>query len=74
MCHEWRRAIEQRCIIEHQAVFRSDKCWQHGEVGSENVNWGYRMTNWQNGWTTAPELNLLLCSALLYSVVAGSSS
>ena len=47
MCHEWRRAIEQRCIIEHQAVFRSDKCWQHGEVGSENVNWGYRMTNWQ---------------------------
>ena len=55
MCHEWRRAIEQRCIIEHQAVFRSDKCWQHGEVGSENVNWGYRMTNWQNGWTTAPE-------------------
>ena len=40
MCHEWRRAIEQRCVIEHQAVFRSDKCWQQGEVGSENVNWG----------------------------------
>ena len=55
-------------------MFRSDKCWQHGEVGSENVNWGYRMTNWQNGWTTAPELNLLLCSALVYSVVAGSTS
>ena len=37
----------------------------HGEVGSENVNWGCRMTNWRNGWTTAPELNLLFCSALL---------